>query len=146
MDINDFYKQARQWKMDKEHRDREDEIKRLQQLEEAWKGASEAIKEAFPISGAKLYETETGMTSSFPLTGGNYQFDLVLPGAEYTPVFDEERSMKGVIRCVANCFVTYSFKLVGFYVWVDGSSTRFDNPFEAFLVCCKTMGFVPENC
>lgn len=146
MDINSFYQQARQWQMDKEEQDREREIEQQKQLAEIWKNATEAIREVLPIQGAKLWETEKGQTSNFPYSNGSYQFDLVLPGAikEYAPGYDENRDKKGVIRVAVKCIVPYTFKAIGYYVWVEGEPKRFENPYEAFLECYNALGKIPS--
>ena len=140
VDLLSFYRQARQWQLDKEQQDREREIQLQKDLENAWKGATAEIRSIFPIEGITIYEGEPRMTADFPHAGGNYQFDVALPGAKYTPSYDEERFMKGVIRVVMNCYVTYSFKPVVFSVWIAGSPQSFSNPFEAFLACVVEMG------
>lgn len=145
VDLQSFYRQAQQWKLDKEEQDRENEIKRQKELQKAWKGATQEIRNLFPIEGIAIYESEPNMTADYPRTGGNYQFDVALPGAEFTPVYDENRSMKGVIRVALNCPVTYSFKAITFYVWVDGNCQGFSSPYEAFLACVAGMGLKLET-
>jgi len=139
VDLQSYYRQAHQWKLDKDAQDREQEIRLQEDLKNAWKGATTEIRRIFPIAGITIYESEPQMTAEFPHTGVNYQFDVVLPGVNFSPVYDEDRSMKGVIRVVLNCFVTYSFKPVNFYVWVGGSAQGFSNPYDAFLACVKDM-------
>jgi hypothetical protein len=148
MDIDSFYQQAKIWKMNKEEQDRAQELEQLKQLAAIWDKATEAIREVLPIQGAKLWETEMGQTADFPYNNGCYQFDLVLPGAikDHAPANDEGRDMRGVIRVVVKCIIPNSFGAIGYYVWVDGSMTHFESPYEAFLACCTAMNYVPIVC
>ena len=143
MDINTFYQQAKAWQMDKEEVERLAEIKRREELDEAWDCAKKLVRETFPIAGAKYFGTRLDQFDNFPFTNGSYQFDVVLPGAVYTPCCDEEREVKGVIRAILKCVSSHTFQVTGFYVWIDGSRQHFVNHYEAFLAACKEIGYQP---
>lgn len=145
MDINSFYQQAKAWQMEKEETERLAEIKRREELEAAWEKAKKLVRDTFPIAGAKYYATRPDQFDNFPITNGNYQFDVVLPGAEYTPCYDEERDMKGVIRVIVKCIATSSFEATGFYVWSSGSREHYTSHYEAFLAACNEISYQPAS-
>lgn len=143
MELQDFYKQAREWKRTKEEQDREDEIKRLAQLKEAWKPSSEAIRKVLPISGARIFESYAHTYDEMPVNGRRYSFDIVLPGVAFNNRA-EDRCMKGVIRVTLLYTLEDGFSHFEYNVWTAKGVLRFTNPYEAFLACCEELGYQPE--
>lgn len=136
MDIRTFYKHAKQWKMDRDAIERENEIRRLEKIKEAWKPAARAIKDLFPVEGIQVRLVDRDTFQDLPDTGGLYYFDVVLPGSESNKTLPA-----GVIRLALRCVAPDAFAPAGYVVFDEGRDTSFDDPFSPFLAACKSIGY-----
>ena len=143
MDINTFYHHALQWQHQQEEAARLADEEMAEAIRAQWKRIADEIRQALPVEGMIIMETERGQFTEFPHEGHLIDVDCIFDHAVKEVVQHRDGElMQGVIR--VRLFwdkqaVEPEWNILKFVVWVDGKPTEFDNPYTAFLAAFPTM-------
>jgi hypothetical protein len=137
MDLGSFYLHALQWKHQKEEEERQITEEQLEKITATWKIIAGLIREALPIEGMTLHETDADMFTSAPKQGHLIDIDCCLdPALLDSMMYLDQHFTRNVIR-VRVCWDLETaepcWKILKYIIYVDGKAIDFDNPYAAFL-------------
>jgi hypothetical protein len=137
LDLNTFYHHALQWKHRQDEAEQLAEQERQRNIKGSWETIARVIREALPIEGMTLHETEANQFDHAPLQGRLIDVDCCLdPQSKERLAHGDGELIDGVIRVRILWDMVDAFpdwKILKYIVLVDRQMTDFANPYAAFL-------------
>ena len=149
MDLQTFYKHALDWKHQNEMAEQLQAEQMAEAIKAQWKRIAELIREALPIKGMTLHETERGMFSDFPKPGRLIDIDCC-----FDPAMQDEQAMSDgeLLRGIIRVRVLWDkeeedqhWKILKYMVMVDGRSVEFENAYFAFLAIAPSLNISTDT-